>query len=232
MDRRHFHKLCGGLLSGAASLHVTNRARAAASDAPYPHSKLIYEDGSPVLLASLKPGVAYIFGYPYITTPCFLVRLNRSSPARGSWPGGLDEDQSVVAFSAICSHKMSHPAKPISHISYREQEITYYDKSGQKQTRDGVISCCSERSVYDPASAGDVMAGPAPAPLAAIALSNDDNGHVSATGSFGDNQYERFLTKFGFRLAMEYGVSDIRARSGEQCRVVRADTFSAQQVLC
>ncbi|MFK8082438.1 MAG: hypothetical protein AB8B97_19290 [Granulosicoccus sp.] len=232
MDRRHFHKICGGLLSGAAGLHVSQRAAAAADDTPYPRSRLVYDDGSAVSLASLKPGVAYIFGYPYITTPCFLVRLNRASPARGSWPGGLDKDQSVVAFSAICSHKMSHPAKPISHISYREQEVSFYAANGQKQTRDGVISCCSERSVYDPANAGDVLAGPAPAPLAAIVLSSDDQGNVLATGSFGDNQYDRFLTKFGFRLAMEYGVSDIRARSGEQCKVVRADTFSAQQVLC
>lgn len=232
MDRRHFHKICGGLISGAASLYATQHASAAVSDSPYPTSQLVYEDESPVTLQSLEMGVAYIFGYPYVTTPSFLVRLNRSSPARGSWPGGLDEDQSVVAFSAICSHKMSHPARPISHISYREQEVTFYDSSGQKQTRDGVISCCSERSVYDPASAGDVMAGPAPAPLAAIALSSDEQGHISAIGSFGDNQYERFLTKFGFRLAMEYGITDIRARSGKQCRLVRADEFSAQQVLC
>ncbi|MFK7995496.1 MAG: hypothetical protein AB8B87_15280 [Granulosicoccus sp.] len=232
MDRRHFHKLCGGLLSGAAGLHITHQAKAAVSDAPYPVSKLVYEDESPVSLQSLKPGVAYIFGYPFVTTPCFLVRLNRSSPARGSWPGGLDEDQSVVAFSAICSHKMSHPARPISHIAYRDQKVTFYDSSGQKQTRAGIISCCSERSVYDPASGGDVLSGPAPKPLAAIALSNDSEGNISATGSFGDDQYERFLTKFGFRLAIEYGVTDIRARSGDQCRVVRADTFSAQQVLC
>jgi len=232
LDRRHFHKLCGGLISGAASLHAINRASAAVSSAPYPESRLVFEDESPVTLQSLKPGIAYIFSYPYVTTPCFLVRLKRSSPARGSWPGGLDEDQSVVAFSAICSHKMSHPAKPISHIAYRDQEVSFYDKSGKKHMRDGVISCCSERSVYDPARAGDVLSGPAPSPLAAIELKNDDQGNVSATGSFGDDQYERFLTKFGFRLALEYGISDIRARSGEHCRTVRADTFSAQQVLC
>jgi len=232
LDRRQFHKLCGGLMSGAASLHMTQRARAASSEAPFPQSQLIYEDESPVTLNSLQPGVAFIFSYPYVTTPCFLVRLNRAAPARGSWPGGLDGDQSVVAFSAICSHKMSHPARPISHIAYREQEVSFYNSDGEEQTRDGVISCCSERSVYDPSSGGDVLSGPATVPLAAIALSSDEQGNITATGSFGDDQYDRFLTKFGFRLAMEYGVSDIRARSGERCRTVRADTFSAQQVLC
>lgn len=228
MDRRQFNTLCGGLLTGAASLH--QQANGATS--PYPRSQLVYQDETPVTLQSLDAGEAHIFGYPYRTTPCFLVRLKQSSPARGSWPGGLDKDQSVVAFSAICSHKMSHPAKPISHISYRDQAVTFYNSHGQKQIREGVISCCSERSVYDPADGATVLAGPAPTPLAAIALSSDDHGHVWAEGSLGADQYERFLEKFGFRLAMEYGVTDIRARSGETCTVIRAIDFSAQQVLC
>ena len=219
-------------MAGAAGLHMGARAGTAAANGPYPTSRLVYENDTPVTLASLETGKAHIFGYPYITTPSFLVRLKRSSPARGSWPGGLDSDQSVVAFSAICSHKMSHPAKPISHISYREQAVTFYDSSGNAHSRDDVISCCSERSVYDPASAGDVLAGPAPVPLAAIALTSDEDGWISAVGSFGDDQYDRFLEKFGFRLAMEYGVTDVRARSGELCKVVPAETFSAQQVLC
>lgn len=232
LDRRQFTKLCSGLVSGAAGLHLATHANASDSHTPYPVTQLLFEDESPVTLESLESGVAYIFGYPYVTTPCFLVRLNRSAPAQGSWPGGLDSDHSVVAFSAICSHKMSHPAKPISHISYREKEVTFYDKSGKQQTREGIISCCSERSVYDPANAGEVLAGPAPVPLAAISLRNDEKNQIFATGSFGDNQYERFLEKFGFRLAMEYGVTDIRRRSAEQSTVHRADTFSAQQVLC
>ena len=224
--------MCTGLVAGAAGLHLAARAGTASASAPYPISQLVYEDDAPVTLASLRPGKSHIFSYPFVTTPCFLVRLKRSSPARGSWPGGLDADQSVVAFSAICSHKMSHPARPISHISYREQAVTFYDASGVKHSRDDVISCCSERSVYDPASAGDVLAGPAPVPLAAIALSNDDDGNIYATGSLGIDQYDKFLDKFGFRLAMEYGVTDVRARVGERCKVVSAAAFSAHQVLC
>ena len=230
MDRRRFNKICGSLIGGAASVHFS--AGTAMGSTPYPNSRLVYEDDTAVSLDSLKTGNAYIFGYPYITTPCFLIKLSRSAPAHGSWPGGLGKDQSIVAFSAICSHKMSHPAKPISHISYREQPVRFHDATGQEHSRDGVISCCSERSVYDPANAGQVLAGPAPVPLAAIVLSHDEQGNISATGSFGDDQYERFLTKFGFRLAMEYGVTDVRARSGEQSTCIPANSFSEQQVLC
>ena len=228
MDRRGFNSLCTSLLTGAVTIHSSVQA----SSTPYPRSQLVFADGNDVTLDSLKTGESYIFSYPYITTPCFLVRLPSTAPAKGTWPGGLDTDQSVVAFSAICSHKMSHPAKPISHISYRAKPVSFYDSRGQKQTREGIISCCSERSVYDPANAAQVLSGPAPAPLAAIALQSDTQGRLYATGSVGPDQYDRFLNKFGFRLAMEYGVTDIRARSGERVEATPAHEFSHQQVLC
>ena len=227
MDRRKFHKLCGGLLAGAASLHAR-----ADSHAPQPKSALTFADGTAVTLESLSAGESWIFSYPYRTTPCFLVRLSESAPNQGTWPGGVDTDQSVVAFSAICSHKMSHPARPISHISYRDKPVSFIDASGNKQTKSGVISCCSERSVYDPATAGTVLSGPAPVPLAAISLATDDDGAVFATGSHGPDQYERFLNAFGFRLALEYGVTDVRARVGDKTIAIKASEFSAQQVLC
>ena len=228
MDRRQFNSLCSALLAGAASAH----ANAGSLRTPYPTTRLVYPDDSEVTLDSLKPDKAYIFGYPYRTTPCFLMRLGRSAPARGSWPGGVGKDQSVVAFSAICSHKMSHPAKPISHISYRPETVTFHDSKGIAHTRDGLISCCSERSVYDPAAGCEVLSGPAPAPLAAIELQVDSQGRLSATGSIGPDLYDRFLDKFGFRLAMEYGVTDVRIRAGELAVATPAEEFSIQQVLC
>jgi len=228
MDRRQFNSLCSALLAGAASSH----SRANELTVHYPASRLVYQDDTPVTLDSLVAGKSYIFSYPYVTTPCFLMRLTRSAPANGSWPGGIDTDNSVVAFSAICSHKMSHPAKPISHIAYRPQVVSFYDANGKKHDRDGLISCCSERSVYDPSSAGEVLSGPAPAPLAAIVLKANAGGLVSAVGSTGPDQYQRFLTKFGFRLAMEYGITDIQARTGQTVVVVPAEEFSSQQILC
>ena len=34
-------------------------------------------------------------------------------------PGGIGRDKSVVSFSAICAHKLSHPSRNISFINYR-----------------------------------------------------------------------------------------------------------------
>lgn len=227
MDRRRFTKMCSGLLAGAASLHAS-----ASEPSHYRPSALQFGDGSPVTLDALQEGQAWIFSYPYKTTPCFLIRLGTSAPANGSWAGGVGPDQSVVAFSAICSHKMSHPAKPITHISYRDEPVSWYGKGGEKQTQGGVISCCSERSVYDPAEGAAVLSGPAPVPLAAISLEVDDIGALIATGSHGADQYERFLQAFGFRLALEYGISDPKTLVDEQTEAVKASDFSAQQVLC
>ena len=228
MQRREFHRLCGGLLAGAANLSST----ASANTQAFPRSALIYDNNSPVTTDSLAEGSSFIFSYPFVTTPCFIVRLNTAAKKNGSWQGGVGTDQSVVAFSAICSHKMSHPAKPISHINFRADKLTYYDSDGIKQERGQLISCCSERSVYDPANGGAVLSGPAPVPLASISLEVGDNGQIFAVGSTGVDQYERFLEKFGFRLAMEYGVTDIRARAGEQTIATLAEEFSTQQIRC
>jgi len=228
MQRREFNKLCGGMLAGAASLSGSTKALAQ----PYTKSALVYDDNTPITVASLAAGSSYVFSYPYVTTPCFIVRLNTSAKQNDNWAGGVGDDNSVVAFSAICSHKMSHPAKPISHINYRAEKLTFYDRDGVKQQRDQLISCCSERSVYDPTDGATVLGGPAPVPLASILLEVGEGGQLFAVGSTGADQYDRFLDKFGFRLAMEYGVPDIRARAGKQTVVTLAQEFSSQQIRC
>lgn len=228
MHRRDFNRLCSGLLAGAASFSSS----LSASTQPFPRSSLVYDDNSPVTVDSLSAGTSCVFSYPFVTTPCFVVRLNSAAKKNANWQGGVGDDQSVVAFSAICSHKMSHPAKPISHINFRSDTVSFYDRKGNKKEGDQLISCCSERSVYDPSKGGAVLSGPAPVPLAAIALEVADDGQLVAVGSSGPDQYERFLDKFGFRLAMEYGVSDVRARVGNQTVATLAQAFSSQQVRC
>jgi len=228
MHRREFSKLCGTMLAGAASLSRTSNALAQ----PFPRSALVYEDNSPITVESLATGSSYIFSYPYVTTPCFIVRLNSSAQKNDQWAGGVGDDSSVVAFSAICSHKMSHPAKPISHINYRAEKITFHDSQGVKQERDQVISCCSERSVYDPTNGAAVLSGPAPVPLASIVLEVGENDQLFAVGSTGADQYDRFLEKFGFRLAMEYGVTDIRTQASKKTMATLAENFSSQQIRC
>ena len=226
MDRRRFAGLCGALLGplplGASALEALGEGPAdGASDAsasapPAPRTALAFEDGSPVRPDDLAPDEAYLFGYPYRVTPAFLVRL---------------ADGRTVAFSAICSHKMTAPSRPISHIAYRVEPVSFVDRAGERHERAGVISCCSERSVYDPAADGAVLAGPARAALARIELELDGEGIV-AVGSVGADRYEPFLERFGFRLAMEHGTSDVRRRAGDVATVEPAARYSAQTIRC
>ncbi len=227
MKRREFNRLCTAMLAGASSHSLM-----ANEQTLYPRTQLMYENDSPVTVASMQAGSSCIFSYPYVTTPCFLVRLKKIAEPTTQWQGGVGADSSVVAFSAICSHKMSHPAKPISHINFRQEPISFYSKDGKATERDQLISCCSERSVYDPAKGGEVLSGPAPAPLAAIVLEEAENGELFAIGSAGTNVFDQFLDKFGFRLALEYGVSDVRAPVGSLSIATPAESFSAQQIRC
>ena len=122
-----------------------------------------------------------------VTTPH---ALKTHDGAAYSWPGGVGNGRSMVSFSAICAHRMSHPAPEVSFINYRHGKIDFTDKNYELQSRSGLIYCCSEGSVYDPGDGARVLGGPAPQPLATILLkhhSNDDT--LSAYGVLGGNMF-------------------------------------------
>ena len=231
MRRRTFSKVCSSLIAAALVQPTRSLAEAGQVGAadrpggPYQRSRLVKPDGTPLTLDELPDDQAWVFHYPFVTTPCFLMR-------RPATQEQAAENTRLIAFSAICSHKMTHPARPISHISYRPDVVRYRDHHGVARERGGVISCCSERSVYDVLDDGKVLAGPATRPLPRITLAIDEAGRIEATGSEGPDLYDAFLDKFGFRLAMEHGVTDIRARAGSETQAQPADTFSHQQVRC
>ena len=242
MERRGFLKLCGSA-AAAVSAHPEALAQAHQPLRSYDPALLVHPDGAPVRAGALAAGGCYIFHYPYVTTPCFLIDLGRAALPDGPletesgstylWPGGVGPERSVVAFAAICAHRMTHPARAVTFINYRHEEVGYEDAGRQRTRREGVIYCCSERSVYDPARGARVLGGPAPQPLAAIALSHapeDDTLH--ATGTFGGEMYEQFFEKFRFRLELEFETSDLRRRVSGHSTVMAIEEYSSTRVLC
>jgi Rieske Fe-S protein len=231
MERRHFVKVCA-----ASAAVVTLPVHSAGLTARmYRRVKLVDEKGQPLALAQLQAGLGYVFEYPYAATPCFLIRLDRAAPGgidlkteSGGiyrWEGGIGAEKSVVAYSAICAHKMTYPTKQVSFIGYRN-EPSPAAPAGK------VITCCSDRSVYDPASGARVVSGPAPQPLATILLEPDaKTGDVWAVGTFGGEMFEEFFRKFDFRLQLEMGP---RAKSQvEGTTVVRElASYSTQWAKC
>lgn len=210
----------------------------------YPKSLLLSEENIQLTADQISPGIPYLFFYPYISTPCFLIDLGVNAPATTSkhidaggneyqWTGGVGPTKSIVAYSAICSHKMSHPAREISFINYRHDPVSFYNNAGKAEERSGVISCCSERSVYDAADGARVLGGPAPQPLAAIELTFDkDTGALYATASYGGDMYERFFEKFGFRAAMEHKVTDPATLVGDKSALRKLTNYSGQIIKC
>jgi len=172
MQRREFLRVC----AAAAAAAGAGTVRADARPHLYDRAKLVSADGRPLRASRVPVNANLIFHYPYAATPCFLLNLGRPAAAAAQlktvddrayqWRGGVGAGRSIVAYSAICAHKLTYPTRDISFISFRAE------KSARNKLGD-VIHCCSEHSQYDPAQGGRVLAGPAPQPLAAILLEHD-----------------------------------------------------------
>jgi len=219
VDRRKFLKICAG--AGAAVVAAPAlMAEPLGELAPAERVRLVDALGETLTPAALTVGRSYVFHYPYVTTPCFLINLG--VPAKPGpelktadgrpyrWSGGVGPGESVVAFSAICAHRMSYPTRNVSFIDYRHKPMSEGDPESGWWARGQVIYCCSEGSVYDALDGGRVLSGPAPQPLAAVALDYvADEQALFATGIYGGDMLERFLSEFGFQIALAHKSDDI-----------------------
>jgi len=229
MERRGFIKFCAASVATLGAREVGADARAQF----YSRARLVDENGAPLRASAIAVDRNFIFHYPFAATPCFLLNLGRRvKPAQlktvagqpYEWSGGVGAARSVVAYSAICAHKLSYPTKDISFISYRTE------KSARNRIGN-VIHCCSEHSQYDPAQGARVVAGPAPQPLATILLEHDaSSDEIHAVGTLGGEMFKEFFEKFGFKLQMEHGAP--RAAVSGVCVVQELDNYCRQQVKC
>ena len=243
MKRRGFVKMCASAVAGImASPELLARdhqqyhryGRVALID-PY--------SSEPVRAASLGVGETYLFHYPFVSTPCFLIDLGKPVTSKNTlktgdgdlyrWQGGAGANSSVVAFSAICAHKMSHPAPSVSFINYRHGEVKFRNSYDEIEQRSGVIYCCSENSVYDPANGGRVLGGPAPQPLAAIELEYDaQQDSFYATATIGGEMFERYFSNFHDRLVLQYGRFDIDQALTDATELMRLSEYTQRTINC
>lgn len=233
MKRRAFLSSCA---AGCAAAALPGSASAGLQPRYYSRTLLVDAHGQPLRAASVVARRNYIFHYPYASTPCFLLDLGHAVPPSNSlqtaesksydWPGGVGPRRSLVAYSAICAHKLSYPTKDVSFISYRAT-------STAPSSAAEVIHCCSEHSQYDPAHGARVVSGPAPQPLAAILLEHHaGQDMLYAVGTLGGEMFNEFFAKFAFRLALDNGGRDARQPAGPQAQVLALDSFCRQQIRC
>ncbi len=233
IERRDFLQAC----SAAAACSTLGTALAAAPTMrQYARVKLTDADGRAVKLKSLKTNYNYVFNYPFASTPCFLLNLDSPMPdkvglktengANYDWPGGVGEKKTLVAYSAICAHKLAYPSPQVSFIGFRATP-------SPANARGKVITCCADKSVYDPYAGARVISGPAPQPLAAILLEHDaKTDEIYAVGTFGGEKFNDFFAKYEFKLTLEMGSN--RAKEEVKGTAVLKDlaNYSAQTAQC
>ena len=235
MRRRRFLSQCA-LLGGAATLpQLAGLPAAWAQAAPrlYARTRLADVHGRPIRAADLAPETNYVFHYPFAATPCLLLKLarpvavpataKRNEVAAPAWQGGVGRDRNVVAFSAICAHKLMYPTPAISFIGLR--------KGGRGESAQ-VIHCCGDHSRYDPLRGARVIGGPAPQPLAAVLLEWDAaSDRLHAVGTRGGEMFDAFFEKYAMKLELETG-SSLRKLSGPTVIVQPAARYSRQWRSC
>ncbi|MEO9135056.1 MAG: hypothetical protein ABI316_00435 [Casimicrobiaceae bacterium] len=223
MRRRGFLGSCT-LLSGIASLAYAEVGGESAQIRSYTRSRLVDIHGAPIRQSSIADETNYVFQYPFAATPCFLLRLaapvspvptlHREHGESYAAPGGVGPARNIVAFSAICAHKLAYPTRDVSFIRY--QRTRSATSSGK------VIHCCADHSVYDPAAGARVVAGPAPQPLACIALEHDAaRDELYALGTIGAEQFGPFFEKYAMKLSLEYGSVDRARKPAADTTVMR-----------
>ena len=140
MERRQFLGTCAAL-SGVAGLPALS-AWADATPRFYDRATLVDPNGSPLRVRGLADETNYVFQFPFVGTPCFLLKLGRPVSATATlrredgstyeWRGGVGPARSIVAFSAICAHKLAYPTRDVSFIRYQRARST---NSGTRTSR-------------------------------------------------------------------------------------------------
>jgi arsenite oxidase small subunit len=212
MLRRDFLKLsaAGALVVCSPSFISTElRADDGRLYKTYNRVLLTDADGNPLTQSQMKKEKAYIFNYPFVATPVMLldlqkqpkgnIELKSESGETYVWKGGTGTGNTLVAYSAICSHQLTHPNPVDSFVTY----------SGENKTmacnKKCVIVCGSHLSAFDPKEGAKPVAGPAKEPLTSIILEVDEQDQIWAVGVLGPDKYHDFFKSFKDEFKEFYG---------------------------
>lgn len=238
MDRRTFVESCSAGAGAMAMAWGNSVWSADARPRNYPRALLVDALGDPLKAASLQPQTNYLFHYPFEATPVFLLDVGKAAQPTVlrtrdgqpyHWPGGVGPGRRLVAFSAICAHKLVYPTKDLSFISFRKGAAV-----NPKTPSEGndLIHCCADHSQYDPVRGAQVLGGPADQPLCAVLLEHDaKTDTLTATGTLGGELFEQFFQKYALKLEMEVGAK-ARQTVAQRSTVRELTQFCRNPVRC
>ena len=223
------------LLCAGAALASGVPAWASARTEGFEPARLVGADGAPLKASTVGTQEGLVFAYPYRGVPCFLINLgDRKGSARElkspsgadySSPAGVGPGDALVAYVAICTHQWSHPTPSVSALRYAG--------AGSDLAGPGKIVCCAHGSVFDPASGGDNVAGPAQHPLLPVMLAwNEQDDTLSAVGSVDPDFFQDFFKTFKADLIERYGPGKYREPVGETTQAVPLSAYSKSLARC
>jgi len=214
MERRNFLRVSAtsAMAVAIAPSLVTQRLYAEDGSLFQTFEKVQLKDaeGNPLKSAALAVEENYIFHYPHVSTPAIMVNL--AEPAQKNiklkaedgteyiYRGGAGENGTIVAYSAICPHQLTHPQPEMSMFQYVEEKgKTLAYKKG------GVFVCSSHLSAFDPKEGGKVVSGPANEGLASIILEIDAEDNMWAVAVLGPVKFQDYFDAFKDEFKKFYG---------------------------
>lgn len=238
MQRRDFLKISAAgaaVVCSPAFLKTELRADDGRLYKSYNRVRLVDDTATPLKFSELETEKGYIFHYPYRSTPSMMIKLqsaaNRDVKLRSAdgqeyiWKGGVGKGGTLVAFTAICSHQLTHPTPEANFVTYSGQEKT------MSCDKKGVIVCASHLSAFDPKDGGKHIAGPANEGLAAMVLEVDENDHIWAVGVLGPDKFHEYFKTFKHELKEWYGGRKGRRLIEEESETHTIENFSTDVVL-
>jgi len=216
MERRGFLKLSGTTAAAmviAPSL-ITEPLRADDGTLYKSYDKIMLKDadGNPLKASTLVQEENYVFNFPHVATPCFLVKLTGPTEknvkltaedgTEYTFKGGVGKDGSIVAYSGICPHQLAYPNPDVTFFQYvpKGQKTIAYSTE-----KDGLFVCSSHMSAFTPKDGGKRVVGPTKEPLAQIVIEIDENDVIWAVGVLGPDKFHEFLKAFKSDFKKFYG---------------------------
>jgi len=177
----------------------------------------------------------YVFMYPHAATPAIMVdlptpaakeiKLKAEDGTEYIYKGGAGAQGTIVAFSAICAHQLTHPQKAMTMFQYvpTTGKTLAYDKAG-------VFVCSSHLAAYDATQGGKVLGGPANQGLASIILEIDADDNIWAVAVLGPNKFQEFFDAFKQEHKAEHGRRGAKKLVKEEVKVQQLKDFTAEMI--
>ncbi|PHS34413.1 MAG: sulfur oxidation protein [Sulfurovum sp.] len=214
MQRRDFLRLSAtsAVVVAVAPSLITQKLYAENGNLYQTFEKVQLKDaeGNALKASTLVVEENYVFNYPHVGTPAIMVNLTSAAQkdiklkaedgTEYIYTGGAGDKGTIVAYSAICPHQLTHPQPEMSMFQYVSEKgkTLAYDKGG-------VFVCSSHLSAFEPKQGGNVVGGPANEGLASIILEIDKEDNIWAVAVLGPEKFQDYFDAFKDEFKKFYG---------------------------